>query len=86
MKNSGNKLRRRSWYGTTKYGKFKQAQTLEEKVFEEKTIIPALRRLRQEDGEIEANLGCIVRPCLRKSKIKKEGRKNERLRLKTGKQ
>jgi hypothetical protein len=35
------------------------------------TIILALGRLRQEDGEIQANPGCIVRPCLKKKKEKK---------------
>jgi hypothetical protein len=29
-------------------------------------VIPALRRLRQEDGELEASLGCTVRLCLKK--------------------
>jgi hypothetical protein len=31
-------------------------------------VIPALRRLRQEDGKLEANLGYTGRPC---SKIKR---------------
>ena len=33
------------------------------------TIIPAFKKLRQEDGKLEASLGCITRPCLKK-KIK----------------
>jgi hypothetical protein len=31
-----------------------------------KLVIPALRRLRQEDHEFKVNLGCIERPCLKK--------------------
>jgi hypothetical protein len=33
------------------------------------SIIPVLRRLRQKDHQIKANLGYIMRPCLKKKKI-----------------
>jgi hypothetical protein len=35
-------------------------------------VIPALEILRPEDNKLQASLGYIVRPCLKK--IKKEGR------------
>jgi hypothetical protein len=34
------------------------------------SVIPALQRLRQENRELETRLGCGVRPCLKKVKIK----------------
>jgi hypothetical protein len=34
-------------------------------------VIPALVRLRQEDGELKGQLDYMVTPCLKKSKISK---------------
>jgi hypothetical protein len=34
-------------------------------------VIPALRKLRLEDGEFKANLNFIVRPCLKNNKNKR---------------
>jgi hypothetical protein len=34
------------------------------------SVIPALRKLRQEDYEFEASLGCKVKICLKRAKIK----------------
>jgi hypothetical protein len=34
-------------------------------------IIPAFKRLKQEDGEFQSNLDYIMRPCLKKKKQKK---------------
>jgi hypothetical protein len=33
-------------------------------------VIPALKRLRQEDCEFQANLDCTVKPYLKKTKQK----------------
>jgi hypothetical protein len=39
-------------------------------------VIPALGRLRQEEHEFDANLGYIVKPCLKKPKEKKSNLKS----------
>jgi hypothetical protein len=44
------------------------------------SVIPALRRLRQEDGEFQSSLGYLVKPYLKETKqiyTKKEERKKE---------
>jgi hypothetical protein len=38
-------------------------------------IIPALGRLRQEDPEFKAILGCILRLCLRQNKTEQQQQK-----------
>jgi hypothetical protein len=35
-------------------------------------VIPALRRMRQEDGEFQASLGYVVRHCFKKLKRERE--------------
>jgi hypothetical protein len=43
-------------------------------------IISGLGRLRQEDQEFRASLGCIVRPCVKKKNLgRKEGKKEEQM-------
>lgn len=48
------------------------------------TIIPALRRLGQEDGRLKVSMGYIVRPCFKQNerdiRRKKSGRKRTRRR------
>lgn len=39
-------------------------------------IVLELQRLRQEDCEVEANLGHVARPCLRKKKKKFESQQD----------
>jgi hypothetical protein len=41
------------------------------------SVIPVLRRWRQEDGEFLASLGYITRPCIQKKKERK--RKGKRM-------
>jgi hypothetical protein len=36
------------------------------------SVMPALRRLRQEDHKLEAHLGNIVRPCLKKRESERD--------------
>jgi hypothetical protein len=40
-------------------------------------IIPALKRLKQENHEFKDNIGYIVRHCLKKKKGKKEKKKEK---------
>jgi hypothetical protein len=42
------------------------------------SVIPALRRQKQEDGKFQASLGCIVRLCVKKKKKKKEKERKKR--------
>jgi hypothetical protein len=41
-----------------------------------RTVILALGRLRQEDHEFKASLGCMERPCLKKPK-EREGEREK---------
>jgi hypothetical protein len=39
-------------------------------------VIPAFERLRQKNHELEANLSCIARPCLKKEEGEVYARKS----------
>jgi hypothetical protein len=52
-------------------------------IYWQKSAIPApLRKLKQEDRELEVNLGNIVRPCLKGGREGGRGRGRERVRKK----
>jgi hypothetical protein len=42
------------------------------------SVISALGRLKQEDHEFEASLGCTVRPCLKNKTKQKQGKKKKK--------
>jgi hypothetical protein len=48
-------------------------------------VVPAFRKVRQKNVEVEANQGCIAKPCLQTSKKKerKQKRKKEKEKRKT---
>jgi hypothetical protein len=41
-------------------------------------VVPALRRLRQENCEFQASLDYIVKPCLKKNKTNKTKKKGKK--------
>jgi hypothetical protein len=46
------------------------------------SVIPTLRRLRQEDGKFKDSLEYLPRPCLKKSKSKENKKCIPRMRIK----
>jgi hypothetical protein len=52
--------------------KYKYCQLKSETIAGHGGVIPALRRGGQEDHKFEANVGYIVRPCLKKSRVGQE--------------
>lgn len=48
-------------------------------------VIPALRRLSQENLELKASLGYVARPCLKQPKQKTKKKEKEKERKKGGK-